>query len=180
MIITIQKPDEEIEIQALETEKEPEEAMETTGETAIPDETNEDISTAAVDFDLPSEPSTEDIQPEEISTDASESDLEDLTTAVDFDLFTRFLLYQIDPNPFNTLTTIRYHVPQTGSMRLVVYDMLGRKVRTLIQGLVTSGSYEIDWDGTDDDGNILHSGVYFCHISGEYGTPDSKKMLFVK
>jgi hypothetical protein len=102
------------------------------------------------------------------------------TTTIDYDLFEKFLIFRIDPNPFNALTTIQYQVPQTGNMRLVVYDMLGRKVRTLIRGRVTRGAYETNWDGTDDDGNVLHSGVYFCRISGEHGTPDSEKMLFVR
>lgn len=102
------------------------------------------------------------------------------TTAIDFDLFAKFLILQIHPNPFNTLTDIQYQVPQRGRMKLVVYDLLGRKVRTLIDGLVSSGTYQTDWDGTDDDGNILGSGIYFCHISGDHGTPDSKKMLFLK
>jgi hypothetical protein len=102
------------------------------------------------------------------------------TTAIDFDLFAKFLILQIHPNPFNTLTAIQYQVPQRGSMKLVVYDLLGRKVRTLIDGLVSSGTYETNWDGTDNDGNILGSGIYFCHISGNHGTPASKKMLFLK
>ncbi len=102
------------------------------------------------------------------------------TTAIDFDLFARFFILQIHPNPFNTFTTIQFQVPQTGSMKLVIYDLLGRKVRTLTCGLVSSGTYETDWDGTDDDGNILNSGIYFCHISGEHGAPDSKKTLFLK
>jgi flagellar hook assembly protein FlgD len=65
-------------------------------------------------------------------------------------------------------------------MKLVVYDLLGRKVRTLIDGLVSSGIYETEWDGTDAEGRMLHSGVYFCHISGAHGSPDSKKTLFLK
>jgi hypothetical protein len=108
-------------------------------------------------------------------------DMEKLdTTAIDFDSFAKSLILQINPNPFNTLTVIRYHVPQTGSMKLVVYDMLGRKVRTLIDGLVSSGTYGSDWNGTDDDGNRLSTGIYFCHISGEHGIPDSKKMILLK
>jgi hypothetical protein len=108
-------------------------------------------------------------------------DIEELdTTTIDFDLFTKFLLLQINPNPFNTFTTIRYYVPQTGNMKLVVYDMLGRKVKTLVEGLVSTGTYSIDWDGTDDLERKAPSGIYFCHISGEHGTPDSQKMIFLK
>ena len=101
------------------------------------------------------------------------------TTTIDFDLFTKFLLLQINPNPFNVFTTIRYYVPQTGNMRLAVYDMLGRKVKTLVEGLVSTGTYSIDWDGTDDLGRRASSGIYFCHISGEHGTPDSQKTIFL-
>jgi hypothetical protein len=102
------------------------------------------------------------------------------TTEIDFDRFTRFLLYPNNPNPFNVFTTIRYYVPQTGDMRLIVYDMLGRRVRTLVEGLVSTDTYEINWDGKDDYGNRVTSGIYFCRISGEHGAPDSQKMIFLK
>jgi hypothetical protein len=102
------------------------------------------------------------------------------TSAVDFDRFTRFLLYPNNPNPFNLFTTIRYYVPQTGNMRLVIYDMLGRKVSTLVEGLVLSDTYSIGWNGTDDHGNGVPGGIYFCRISGEHGTPDSQKIIFLK
>jgi hypothetical protein len=102
------------------------------------------------------------------------------TSAVDFEKFTRFIVYRIDPNPFNTTTAISYYVPQTGYMKLVVYDMSGRKVRTLIDGVVSSGNYEVDWEGLDDQGNRVTCGIYFCHVSGEHGNPDSKKMIFVR
>jgi hypothetical protein len=102
------------------------------------------------------------------------------TSAVDFEKFTRFIVYRVSPNPFNTTTAISYYVPQTGYMKLVVYDMSGRKVRTLIDGVVSSGNYEVDWEGLDDQGNRVTCGIYFCHVSGEHGNPDSKKMIFVR
>jgi hypothetical protein len=102
------------------------------------------------------------------------------TTTIDYDSFDKFLLLEIYPNPFNTFTNIQYRVPQTGNMKLIVYDILGREVRTLIDGLVSADTYEIDWYGTDDEGNTLSSGIYFCHISGEHGESDSQKMLFVR
>jgi len=102
------------------------------------------------------------------------------TSAVDFEKFSRFIVYRIYPNPFNTSTTIRYYVPQTGYMKLVVYDISGRKVKTLIDGVVSTNTYEVDWEGLDDQGNRVACGIYFCQISGEHGTPDSEKMIFVR
>jgi hypothetical protein len=102
------------------------------------------------------------------------------TSAIDFDKFTKFIVYRIYPNPFNISTTISYYVPQTGYIKLIIYDILGQKVKTLIDGVVSSGEYEANWDGLDDEGNRLSCGIYFCHVDGEHGTPDSKKVIFVK
>ncbi len=102
------------------------------------------------------------------------------TSAVDFEEFTRFIVYRIYPNPFNISTTISYYVPQTGYIKLVIYDILGQKVKTLINGIVSADEYEANWDGLDDEGNRVSCGIYFCHIGGEHGAPDSKKVIFVR
>lgn len=66
------------------------------------------------------------------------------------------------PNPFNAATTLRYAVPRAGWMELSVYDILGRRVRTLVEGQAQAGVYTVVWDGTDKVGRLAGSGVYFC------------------
>lgn len=83
-------------------------------------------------------------------------------------------LMQNYPNPFNPSTNIRLNVPASGTVKLVVYDELGREVRVLIDGALQPGIYNIDFDGTG-----LTSGVYFYKLTaGEF--TQTKKMILSK
>ncbi len=85
-----------------------------------------------------------------------------------------FHLYQNYPNPFNPLTTIRYALPVRADVRLTVYDMLGQKVRVLVDEPKEAGSYETRFDGTG-----LASGVYVYTITaGSF--IQSKKLLLLR
>ncbi len=68
------------------------------------------------------------------------------------------------PNPSNPSTTIRYSLQEKGLVALIIYDVLGRRVRTLVSGEMGSGSHSIVWDGMDDHGKIVASGVYFVRL----------------
>ncbi len=68
------------------------------------------------------------------------------------------------PNPFNPRTTFTFNLDTPGSAALEVFDTRGRKVRTLVQGNVPAGSYEVDWFGHDDSGRRLASGVYLVRL----------------
>ncbi|HET6349647.1 MAG TPA: FlgD immunoglobulin-like domain containing protein [Candidatus Krumholzibacteria bacterium] len=70
-------------------------------------------------------------------------------------------LHQNHPNPFNPETTIEYDLPSTGQVRLVILDASGRVVRTLVNVAQTAGSRSVVWNGRDDAGNAVSSGVYF-------------------
>ncbi|MFC1544570.1 FlgD immunoglobulin-like domain containing protein [Gemmatimonadota bacterium] len=93
-----------------------------------------------------------------------------------------FSLRQNHPNPFNPSTTINYQIPDNaGSVqfRLNVYDIRGKLVRTLDQGLKGAGTYSVFWDGTDDRGRQVSSGVYFYRfVSSEYNA--TRKMIMLK
>ena len=64
------------------------------------------------------------------------------------------------PNPFNPETTIRLDLPRSEEIDLAVYNLAGQKVATLAHGLREAGAYTLRWDGRDDDGRDLASGVY--------------------
>ena len=86
----------------------------------------------------------------------------------------QFSLSQNHPNPFNTSTTIRYDLPLAGDIRLEIYDILGRKVETLVNGWQPAGAHSIVWEAED-----VSSGVYFYRIqAGEH--VQSKSCLLLK
>ncbi len=91
-----------------------------------------------------------------------------------------FELRQNYPNPFNPSTTISYSVPEGGSeIRLEVFDIRGRLVRVLASGAHEQGSYRVRWDGTDEAGRAVSSGVYFGRLRAE-GFSAVRKMVLVK
>jgi flagellar hook assembly protein FlgD len=71
------------------------------------------------------------------------------------------------PNPFNSSTVIEFGIPEEENILLVVYDLLGRKVATLIDKPVSPGYYSINWDGKDMSGTDVPSGVYFAGLSAD-------------
>jgi hypothetical protein len=80
------------------------------------------------------------------------------------DLPKEFALSQNYPNPFNPETEIRFDVAQPGPVRLEVFNSLGQRVRVLVNEIVTPGRYRALWDGRDDLGRALSSGVYFYRL----------------
>ncbi|MCF7805303.1 MAG: FG-GAP-like repeat-containing protein [Candidatus Marinimicrobia bacterium] len=114
-----------------------------------------------------------------IKMDISHATLDVITGILDNSLPTEFVLFQNHPNPFNPSTTFRYGLPEEASVRLLVYDLMGRKVRTLVAKEQDAGWYEIEWNGTNDLGNEVSSGVYFYFLeSGDF--VDNKKMVYMK
>jgi hypothetical protein len=76
-------------------------------------------------------------------------------------------LYPCQPNPFNPHTTIKYYLPEAGSVRLLVFDVSGRLVRTLVDDSMPQGSHEVAWDGRDASGREVGSGSYLARL--EFG-----------
>jgi len=90
-----------------------------------------------------------------------------------------FALKQNYPNPFNPETHILYSLSRKSMVKLSVYNTLGRKVRTLFQGEQGTGLYPMTWDGKDDAGLSMNSGVYVCRLeAGQFAI--SKKMILVR
>lgn len=85
----------------------------------------------------------------------------------------------IYPNPFNGATRINYHVGERSDVSLTIYDILGRRVNKMLDATLPRGEYSTVWNGTDDRGNEVGSGVYFCHIASG-GWADSRKLVYLK
>jgi len=91
-----------------------------------------------------------------------------------------FRLGQNYPNPFNPMTNIEFAVPKSCDVRLEIYDTNGRIVRRLIDGVrYEPGVYRVTWDGTDDHGNRVASGVYLYRLIAG-GFTSAKKMVLAK
>ena len=75
-----------------------------------------------------------------------------------------FSLEQNYPNPFNGRTTITYELPKPGGVELTLYDLLGQPVRRLVSEYRGAGSHQVSWDGADDEGNPVASGVYLYRL----------------
>lgn len=106
------------------------------------------------------------------STDVPETDDQNL-------LPVRFTLSQNYPNPFNPTTTIEYTLQIRSDVTITVFDILGRRVKTLFDQNVPVGTHSTCWDGTDIKNNPVATGVYFYQIkAGDF--VETKKMLLLK
>jgi hypothetical protein len=94
---------------------------------------------------------------------------------------TRARLFQNHPNPFNPTTRIEFVVPEGGAQRvtIAVFDVTGARVKTLVDGTRTPGAHVTEWDGRDNNGRPVGSGVYFCRLQAE-GAVLTRKMVLLK
>lgn len=90
-----------------------------------------------------------------------------------------FSLEQNYPNPFNPTTTIKLTVPEAAEVNLSIYDIMGRMVRTLINENLPAGNHSVLWDGKDEAGNLLSSGIYFYRLHYQ-GRVQTKRMALLK
>jgi|GEM_PF-5571835 len=89
----------------------------------------------------------------------------------------RFALLGNYPNPFNATTLVKFELTRPSMAELSVYNILGQKVRTLIQEQMTSGSKQVIWDGTDDKGRQLATGIYFYRLVTVEGRQTGKMTM---
>lgn len=90
-----------------------------------------------------------------------------------------FSLEQNYPNPFNPETTIRFQLPNSADVHLAIYNILGQEVRVLIDKNMELGFHSVVWDGRDNSGNLVTSGIYYYRIRSE-NFSDLRKMLLMK
>lgn len=91
----------------------------------------------------------------------------------------KFSLEQNYPNPFNPITKIKYSIPAEGKVKLSIYNLLGEQLRVLVNDFAKAGYNEVNWDGKNDKGNYLPSGIYIYRLEAEKFF-DSKKMILLK
>ncbi len=91
----------------------------------------------------------------------------------------RFALYPNSPNPFNPKTEIRFDLKSTGTANLAIYSLEGRVVKTLASGRLSAGPHAIGWDGRDDSGREVASGVYLMTLQAG-GDESTRKISLVK
>jgi hypothetical protein len=92
---------------------------------------------------------------------------------------TEFALSQNVPNPFNPTTQVSFSLPKASHVNLTIYNVLGQQVKTLVDKDLAAGVQNVEWDGTDNVGRTVASGVYFYRLNaGEFQA--TKKMLMLK
>ena len=90
-----------------------------------------------------------------------------------------FVFHQNYPNPFNPITLLEYDLPKDELVNITIYDMKGRMVKTLINGLQTAGYKSVQWNATNDRNETVSAGVYLYSIqAGEFR--QTKKMVLLK
>jgi len=90
-----------------------------------------------------------------------------------------FALHQNYPNPFNPITTLRYDLPEQATVNIIIYDMLGREIRTLINKTQDTGYKSVIWNATNDYGKPVSAGIYLYQIqAGEF--VQTRKMVLLK
>ena len=98
----------------------------------------------------------------------------------------RFSLFQNYPNPFNPSTTLRYQLPVDSRIELAIFNAAGQKIKTLVDAAQTAGSHEIRWNGLNNAGLSVSSGVYFFRITAKehgneaQGFTETRRMLLLK
>ncbi|MCK4894407.1 MAG: T9SS type A sorting domain-containing protein, partial [Calditrichia bacterium] len=90
-----------------------------------------------------------------------------------------FVLQQNYPNPFNPETIIEFKVPEYGPVVLNIFNTLGQKIKTLVNDHRAPGTYQVFWDGRDDHGNYVATGMYLYQLRGENALI-TKKMFLIK
>jgi hypothetical protein len=90
-----------------------------------------------------------------------------------------FTLFPNYPNPFNPQTVIQYALPHDCEVQITIYNILGQKVRTLVNENQKAGYQRVEWDSKNDKGIEVASGIYFYRIkAGEF--TEARKMLILK
>ncbi|MDQ7027959.1 MAG: FlgD immunoglobulin-like domain containing protein, partial [Anaerolineae bacterium] len=111
------------------------------------------------------------------------SKIQELLTATSIDkesgIPIKFGLKNNYPNPFNPQTNIPFSVDKAQEIKLTIYNISGQLVRTLVNARFAKGNFEAVWNGKDNQGQSVSSGIYFSRLQGE-GTSSMKQLILLK
>ncbi|MCH7574426.1 MAG: T9SS type A sorting domain-containing protein [Candidatus Marinimicrobia bacterium] len=88
-----------------------------------------------------------------------------------------YALHQNYPNPFNPATTLRFELPAPGDIQLIIFNLLGAEVATLVDGFIEAGSHSVNWAGRDATGRVVPAGIYFARLVTPSFTKSIKMIL---
>ena len=115
-----------------------------------------------------------------VTSDNGEFVFNNTSLSIENDILPKvFVLYQNYPNPFNPITSLRYDLPNDGLVKITVYDMMGRVVKTLVNSSQTAGFKSIQWNATNDKNEPVSAGLYLYTIQTE-NFRQTKKMVLLK
>jgi subtilisin family serine protease len=114
--------------------------------------------------------------------------MEEITGRATVSLPTAFAVKDNYPNPFNPSTTVRYDIPEASTVSLIIYDVMGREVRRLVDGIIEPGYHSVLWDARNTSGDEVSSGVYIYRFTARPVSEEStteglhyvKKMIYAK
>ncbi|MBN2012433.1 T9SS type A sorting domain-containing protein [candidate division KSB1 bacterium] len=109
----------------------------------------------------------------------TEQPLTDMNRSAGIQQIDRFTINQNYPNPFNSSTIISYTLPEAGEARITIYNTLGQQVQEFVRHHPEAGQYSLRWDGTNQNGEPVNSGVYMCRVQHSVGSA-LVKMVYVK
>ena len=92
-------------------------------------------------------------------------------------ILNKFTLEQNYPNPFNPVTNISYNLPKDEKVKIIISDLMGKRIKMLVDSDQTSGQKTIRWDATNDAGNPISAGLYFLTIEAGSFTKTNKMIL---
>ena len=91
-----------------------------------------------------------------------------------------YAITAVAPNPFNPGTTVSFDLPHACDVSIVVYDLSGRRVRTIWDGALEAGQHRVEWNGRDERGVTAPTGVYLVRLETDSGIVRSQKMTLAK
>jgi hypothetical protein len=97
----------------------------------------------------------------------------------DAELPKKFALYQNYPNPFNPTTNFKFDLPAKSHVKLIIYNVLGQEVARVVDDNLNAGEYALTWNGMDQHGKLISSGVYFYKLQTDHNTA-VKKLIMLK
>ena len=108
-----------------------------------------------------------------------EQNITDVPNVNDPRLVKTFALNQNYPNPFNPETKITFQFPQASQVTLRIFNILGKEIKTLVNEQYQAGKHTVNWDGKDNLGNVVSSGIYFYQLRAGNFT-QAKKMILLR